>query len=228
MYEATMLLITLAGIQLVALISPGPDFFLITQVAVSHSRREAFMAVLGVTIGVAVWALVALLGLHLLVEQFPWIQGLLYLAGGGYLSYLGLLLLKSGLRARHQQKQGLVDNATEKVMERVVEKERKGGQFLFKGLFTNLANPKALIYFGSVFVLFVGDNISNVMRVEIFALVVILTFLWFAIVAILFSLPKPKAIYQRLGAYIDAVAGALFMLFGLNLLYQGGMMLLLG
>lgn len=225
MYEATMLLLTLAGIQLVALISPGPDFFLITQVAVSHSRREAFMAVFGVTIGVAVWALIALLGLHLLVEQFPWIQGALYLAGGSYLSYLGLLLLKSGLRARHQQKQGIANNVTEKVMARIVD-ERKGVEFLFKGLLTNLANPKALIYFGSVFVLFVGDNISNIMRVEIFALVVILTFLWFAVVAILFSLPKPKAIYQKLGAYIDATAGALFLLFGLNLLYQGSTMLL--
>lgn len=41
-----------------------------------------------------------------------------------------------------------------------VELARSGRSFL-KGLLTNLANPKAIIYFGSVFSLFVGDSVSS-------------------------------------------------------------------
>lgn len=227
MYEATMLLITVAGIQLVALVTPGPDFFLISQVAVSHSRRDAMMAVIGVTIGVAVWALVALLGLHVLVKKLPWIQAILYLAGGSYLSYLGSLLMRSCFaqlhRKRNQGSQVISDSNVPTVE---IEKQYKN-RLLLKGLFTNLANPKALIYFGSVFVLFVGDNVSNVMRVEIFVLVTALTLLWFGVVAIVFSLPKPKAVYQRAGAYIDGFAGILFLVFGLSLVYEAIMMFIL-
>ena len=227
MYEATMLLITVAGIQLVALVTPGPDFFLISQVAVSHSRREAMMAVIGVTIGVAVWALVALLGLHVLVKKLPWIQAILYLAGGSYLSYLGTLLMRSCYSQlqfkRNPQSQVIASDNTEPTVE--IEKQYKN-RLLLKGLFTNLANPKALIYFGSVFVLFVGDNVSNIMRVEIFVLVILLTLLWFGVVAIVFSLPKPKAIYQKAGAYIDGFAGILFLVFGLSLVYEAIMMLM--
>nr|WP_270049290.1 LysE family transporter [Ignatzschineria rhizosphaerae] len=228
MYEATMLLITVAGIHLMALITPGPDFFLVTQVAVSHSRREATMAVIGITLGVAVWAVVALLGLHVLVEKLPWIQTILYFAGGSYLSYLGYLLLRSSYIQIKRQKNvhtGRVGDESESAPKIQIEKQYKN-RLLLKGLLTNLANPKALIYFGSVFVLFVGGQVSNVVRVEIFALVVIETFLWFMLVAILFSLPKLKALYQSVGGYIDGIAGIFFVGFGLNLIYQSIMALI--
>ncbi len=228
MYEATMLLMTVAGIHWMALITPGPDFFLVTQVAVSHSRREALMTVVGITIGVAVWAIVALLGLHVLVERLPWIQTTLYFAGGGYLSYLGYLLLRACFTQIKRQRNASIGYYAE-VMEDMpkikIEKQYKN-RLLLKGLFTNLANPKALIYFGSVFVLFVGGQVSNVVRMEIFALVVIETFLWFMLVSILFSLPKLKAIYQKAGAYIDGIAGIFFLGFGVNLIYQATMQLI--
>ena len=232
MYEATMLLITVAGIHLMALVTPGPDLFLITQVAVSHTRRDAMMAVIGITLGVAVWAIVALLGLHVLVERLPWIQTMLYFAGGGYLSYLGIILLRASIRQLKRSHIRANDDSTDVLGEgnlALGESENKsenkssakaGYQFLLNGLFTNLANPKALIYFGSVFVIFVGGQVSNIVRGEIFTLVVIETFLWFTLVTILFSLPKPKAVYLKAGAYIDGTAGIFFLGFGVSLIYQ--------
>ncbi len=231
MYEATMLLVTLAGIHFMALITPGPDFFLMTQVAVSHSRREALMTVLGVTIGVAIWAIVALLGLHVLVEKFPWIQTILFAGGAMYLTYLGILLIKSGytqIKAPKQALAEMLDNPLEEGIspQDLPIKHYSRKNLFFKGLFTNLSNPKSLIYFGSVFVIFVGDHISNVMRIEIFSLVVIETFLWFCVVVLLFSLPKLKAMYQRAGGYIDGIAGIFFIGFAMSLFYQAALQLL--
>ena len=60
-----MLFLTVALVHIVALMSPGPDFFFVSQTAVSRSRKEAMMGVLGITMGVMVWAAVALLGLNL-------------------------------------------------------------------------------------------------------------------------------------------------------------------
>ena len=61
-----MLFLTVALVHIIALMSPGPDFFFVSQTAISRSRREAMMGVLGITCGVMVWAGVALLGLNLI------------------------------------------------------------------------------------------------------------------------------------------------------------------
>lgn len=66
-----MLFLTVALVHIIALMSPGPDFFFVSQTAVSRSRKEAMMGVLGITCGVMVWAGVALLGLHLIIEKWP-------------------------------------------------------------------------------------------------------------------------------------------------------------
>ncbi len=206
--DILLLLLTVAGVHLAALASPGPDFFFITQVAVNHSRKDALKAVIGITLGVVVWAAVALLGLHILVERVAWIRGVLYFAGGAYLSYLGFLLLRGALSAPVM--------VGEHKSRRALSREK----LLLKGLLTNLANPKALIYFGSVFILFVGEGVSSGARGAIFTLVVGETFLWFSLVALLFSIPALKAAYQKAGRYLDGLAGLFFLGFGLNLIYQ--------
>ena len=66
-----MLFLTVAMVHIVALMSPGPDFFFVSQTAVSRSRKEAMMGVLGITCGVMVWAGIALLGLHLIIAKMP-------------------------------------------------------------------------------------------------------------------------------------------------------------
>ena len=69
-----MLFLTVAMVHIVALMSPGPDFFFVSQTAVSRSRKEAMMGVLGITCGVMVWAGIALLGLHLIIEKMAWLH----------------------------------------------------------------------------------------------------------------------------------------------------------
>jgi threonine efflux protein len=85
-------------------------------------------------------------------------------------------------------------------------------------LLTNLANPKAIIYFGSVFSLFVGDNVGAGARWGIFLLIVVETFAWFTVVASLFALPAMRRGYQRIAKWIDGFAGALFAGFGIHLI----------
>jgi threonine efflux protein len=92
------------------------------------------------------------------------------------------------------------------------------GRSFVKGLLTNLANPKAIIYFGSVFSLFVGEDVGAGARWGIFLLIVLETFAWFTVVASLFALPSMRRGYQRLAKWIDGFAGALFAGFGIHLI----------
>lgn len=50
-----MLFLTVALVHFVALMSPGPDFFFVSQTAASCSRKGAMLGVLGITMGVLVW-----------------------------------------------------------------------------------------------------------------------------------------------------------------------------
>jgi threonine efflux protein len=96
-----------------------------------------------------------------------------------------------------------------------------GGELatLRAGLLTNLANAKAVVYFGSVFSAFLGSRMDAVTRWGLWVLVVAETFAWFALVAAVFALPSMRRGYLRLARWIDGFAGAVFVAFGLHLLF---------
>lgn len=204
-----MLFLTVALVHLVALMAPGPDFFFVSQTAVSRSRAEAMQGVVGITLGIVIWAAVALMGLHLLLMKMAWLHSIITVGGGLYLTWMGYQLLKSA-RAK-----GQLDNSDGVN----VTLPARGKTFL-RGFLTNLSNPKAVIYFGSVFSLFVGDNVSTPERVGLFVMIVAETFVWFSIVASVFALPVMRRGYQRLAKWIDGVAGVLFIGFGLHLIFS--------
>lgn len=202
-----ILFATVALVHLVALMSPGPDFFFVSQTAASRSRKEAMMGVLGITLGIVVWAGVALMGLHLLLAKMAWLHEIIMVGGGLYLLWMGWQLLRSA-RQRHKQPQSDAP---------AVELPKRGMSFL-KGLLTNLSNPKAIIYFGSVFSLFVGNDVGAATRWGLFLLIITETFAWFALVAAIFALPWMREKYQRMAKWVDGMAGVLFAGFGIHLI----------
>ncbi len=202
-----MLFLTVAVLHIVALITPGPDFFFVSQTAVSRSRKEAMMGVLGITGGVMVWSGVALLGLNLILEKMAWLHNIIMVGGGLYLCWMGYQMLRSALKKE-----------TVKPTEEVSVELARGGRSFLKGLLTNLSNPKAIIYFGSVFSLFVSNDVGSAERWGLFVMIALETFAWFTVVASLFALPQMRRGYQRLAKWIDGVAGALFAGFGIHLI----------
>ncbi|HGM5456362.1 TPA: threonine export protein RhtC [Serratia marcescens] len=197
-----MLFLTVALVHLIALMSPGPDFFFVSQTAASRSRREAMMGVVGISLGIVVWAGVALMGLHLILQKMAWLHQIIMVGGGIYLCWMGWQLLRSAQPAAEAQ----------------VALPKAGRSFI-RGFLTNLSNPKAVIYFGSVFSLFVGDSVGAGARWGLFLLIVAETFVWFSLVAVVFALPAMRRGYQRLAKWIDGVAGVLFTGFGLHLIF---------
>lgn len=200
------LFLTIAFVHLIALISPGPDFFFVSQTAVSRSRRQALFGVAGIALGAMVWSALALLGLQLLLHRLAWLGRLMAVAGGLYLAWMGVKMLRGAWRA---------PTGGPSVTPQV---ERSDLATLRAGLLTNLANPKAVVYFGSVFSALIGDGASAATRWGLWTLVVTETFLWFTLVAAFFALPAMRRGYLRLSRWIDGAAGAVFVLFGLHLI----------
>lgn len=102
-----MLFLTVALVHIIALMSPGPDFFFVSQTAISRSRREAMMGVLGITCGVMVWAGVALLGLNLILARMAWLHNIIMVGGGLYLCWMGYQMLRGALKKETVASAGL-------------------------------------------------------------------------------------------------------------------------
>lgn len=201
------LFLTIALVQLVALMSPGPDFFFVSQTAVSRTRRQAMFGVVGITLGVMMWSALALAGLQLVLQRLAWLERLISIAGGLYLAWMGIKMLRGALKApanpgEPRQVLQQTDMAT-----------------LRAGLLTNLSNPKVVIYFGSVFSAFLGDRVDAGTRWGLWALVNLETLLWFTVVAGVFALPAMRRGYLKLARWIDGLAGAVFVAFGLHLIF---------
>lgn len=201
-------LLSLVFIHFCALITPGPDFFLISQTSISRPRKDALYAVLGVTAGVVVWASIALLGLNIIFEKFVWLKRAIFILGGLYLCYLGYLMLRSAFRKKN-------NNAPE-----LIKLPQSGYLLFLKGLLTNLSNPKAVVYFGSIFSVFLNNPALEHLHSVLFIIVCVETFLWFLLVACIFSLPSFKTLYERGEKWIDGVSGGLFTLIGVYLIGQ--------
>ena len=202
-------LATLVFIHLCALITPGPDFILVSQTAISRSRRDSLMVVAGITLGVMIWAMLALLGLNILFEQVYWLKRILLVAGGIYLCWLGYQMLRSAFDQNDAKSTMLIPTLPQSAW-----------RFFLQGFLTNLLNPKAVIYFGSVFSLFLNNPLLSELHGLLLVIVSIETFLWFLIVSIIFSLPQFKRAYVKARRWIDGFSGGIFTAFGIYLIGQ--------
>lgn len=191
------------------LISPGPDFFYVSRAAAIHSRRTAIYGVIGITIGVSIWATAAVLGLAIVFKMMPALQGIVMALGGSYLFYLGVKMARVTTNAVFDETHSR-QNTTSK-------------NEILKGLLVNLSNAKVVIYFSSV-MSFVLVNITETRQILTALLLITLeTFVYFYVISLLFSRPFTKRFYSRYSRYIDNVSGVIFILFGAYLIYGGAL-----
>lgn len=198
---------TIFFVQLIGLVSPGPDFFYVCRKAMADSRRNAILGSIGITIGIGIWALIVLFGLAFLNRIIPNFQYGLMLAGGSYLAYSGFKMTR------------VTKNA---VIEEKISREKPSSALkeILSGLAINLSNPKIVVFFSSV----LAGYVSNLSTIgDILAVLGILMgsgLVWFWLVAILFSQKMIRQFYAKHSRYLDNFAGIVFLLFGCRLIYE--------
>ncbi|RDE72104.1 hypothetical protein DPV83_00350 [Aggregatibacter segnis] len=196
-------------VHLMGLLSPGPDFFYVSRAAAMNSRRTAIYGVIGITIGVTIWATAAVLGLAIVFKTMPALQGIVMALGGSYLFYLGVKMARVTTNAVFDES-NLIQNTASK-------------NEIIKGLLVNLSNAKVVIYFSSV-MSFVLVNITETQQMLTALLIITIeTFVYFYVISLLFSRSFAKRFYSRYSRYIDNASGAIFILFGAYLIYSGAL-----
>ena len=191
------------------LLSPGPDFFYVSRAAAIHSRRAAIYGVIGITIGVSIWATAAVLGLAIVFKTMPALQGIVMALGGSYLFYLGVKMAR------------ITTNAV--FVETNSRQNTESKNEIIKGLLVNLSNAKVVIYFSSVMSFVLVNIIETWQILTALLLITLETFVYFYVISLLFSRPFAKRFYSRYSRYMDNVSGVIFILFGAYLIYSGAL-----
>lgn len=198
-------LLLITSIHLLAAAAPGPDFVLVSQQTLSNGKRAGLLCSLGIALGLSIHILYSSLGLAAIIASSSSALWGIKILGGGYLIYLGL----SGLKTRARR-------AETSTIEVVVE--RSTLKIIGLGFLCNALNPKAPIYFVSLFTIVLSQD-TPAQHLLIYGLwMMVLQLAWFSLLSLLLSRPSVTQKFQRMGHWIDRIAGGAMLLLGIKVL----------
>lgn len=205
--DYVVVLLGLAVVHLLAVASPGPSTVLVIQTAAVAGRRGGLLAAFAMMVGALAWATAALFGLQALFARFDWLYLAFRVGGAIYLVYLAVLLWRHAGDPLPEIPVGQTSRMT-------------GWQGFLRALLLQLGNPKIMVFFGSIFLSLLPQNLPAWMDATVLGVVAVNEFTWFALLALLFSGSAARAFYLRLKLWLDRVMGGVLGLLGLRLAFD--------
>ena len=202
-------MLTVMVIGLLAAMSPGPDFLIVTRNSLLYSKRAGLYTALGITLGTVWWITTSLIGISLIISRTVMLFNAVKLLGAVYLIYIGL-------RSFRPRKRSISSG----VPSPIIKAERKDigplGAFRI-GLFTNLLNPKAALFFVSFFSIVITPATPALIRSAYGLEIALIVLIWFSLLATVLSISKVKCVFERFSLWFERATGALLILLGLKL-----------
>lgn len=188
-------------LHIVATVTPGTNTLLVSQLAASNSGASAMFAALGLAVGSALWAALAVLGVNVVFTAFPILRLSLQIAGGLYLLYLAIRLWSSGMVVTADETAAVSPVAAFRL-----------------GMLTNLTNPKAALFFGSIFSTCFPATADSALLIAAIVVVFSNALCWYALLAYLFAREPVRIAYLRNRHIAAKAAGAVLGSLGLRFL----------
>jgi len=200
MLESTLSLTVIATL---AMISPGPDFFMVVKNAARYPQKTAMMTGFGVIVGIATHMLYCVTGLAVLIAATPVLFNILKYAGAAYLIWIGI--------------QALLAKSDSKVNFTRVNKENISLKKAFmQGYLCNLLNPKATLFFLSVFTQLLDINSSLTDKLWYAFIIIFLAVIWWPLLIMIIQSPAAQRTLTKIQHIIDKVLGGFLILLGLK------------
>jgi threonine/homoserine/homoserine lactone efflux protein len=204
-FDPIHFLILYAGVQALAAISPGPAFAVVSQRSLAAGRKVGLAAALGCTAGLATWLVATVVGLTVIVAKFAWLYTALKIVGGLFLLYLAYKLWQHARDPIHVPMPGLT----------VAETPWKAFR---TGVLTQLANPKALAFCGSVLITILPPDMPLWMKAVVPVVGTAVEGAWWIFVALAFSTSRFRRGYASIKTALDRAMGATLGVLGTKLL----------
>lgn len=198
-------LLTIAVVHLFAVMSPGPDFAIVTRNSLIYSRKIGIYTSFGIALGIMVHVAYSLFGIGLIISQSIVLFSILKWAGALYLVYIGY----KSLCAKPAQRTEVLNSINE-------EKQISTWEAIKVGFLTNALNPKATIFFVALFTQVIDHRTPKSIQFFYGVEMMVITFVWFGIVSFMFSNKFVKARVSKMLHYVERVTGAVLIALGIK------------
>ena len=194
-YLDEFLLIVIAHFFAVA--SPGPDFAVVLKQSVQQGRGNALWTSAGVGAAILLHVAYCVLGVALILTQSPSLFMALKYVAGAYLAYLGVQALRAAKPPTSNQ-----DNVEIKTVV-----EEPVWLAFRRGFFTNALNPKATLFFMSLFTLVISPTTPTSIQVGYGVYMALATWAWFSMLSMILSRNNVRGFFQQRGYWFDRGIG---------------------
>ncbi len=204
--------------HLLAVASPGPDFAIVLKQSIQHGRRTAVWTSLGVGTAILLHVTYSLLGIGLLIRSSElWFNVVKY-AGAAYIAWIGVQSLRA--RPPAEVGGGPAAGAGSAGAEITDTPAMRGRGAFAMGFLTNALNPKATLFFISLFVMIIDPRTPKLVQAGYGLWMAIATAGWFSLVSVLFTQERVRRKFLRHGYWIDRALGVLFLGFAVSLAFS--------
>ncbi|MCV6589332.1 MAG: LysE family transporter [Marinobacterium sp.] len=206
-------LLTLTGVMMLSVVSPGPNFAVVTSTSLGVSRKAGVMTGLGLALASISWSALAILGIGLILSHASWLYDAVRIAGGLYLIWIGIKMVRA---ARQPATDTEIDS--QPPGSALHNSGVSSLRFIGKGFLVSMTSPKSLAFYASIFVTFVPQQAPLWVYLALVMIPTVTAGLWYCSVALMLTHGPIQAFFNRARAALDITLGLFLAGFGANLL----------
>jgi threonine/homoserine/homoserine lactone efflux protein len=194
--------ITVIVLHLFAVMSPGPDYVLITRQSIRYGRRVALWSSGGIGVGILFHSFLAVTGILFLIASNEFYLLFLKSICSVYLLYLGITS---------------IINTSEFNQNRGEDNKWNNANGFVAGMLTNITNVKALLFFITLFgVVLNGQTQGNLMFYGLY--MAFATFIWFSLLSYIFTSDTFKAQFLTFFKFFEKFLGLILVIIAVQLI----------
>lgn len=195
-------ILSVSGIAIFMAISPGADFVMITRNSLFYNRTAGIYSSLGISLAIWIHVAYSIAGLAVVISSSIILFSIIKYLGAAYLIYIGWKTFTSKTLLN-------VDEPSEKL--------QLSNLAAFKiGFITNVLNPKATMFFLSIFTQIVNPETPIALQLIYGAIISVAHLVWFSFVAVFLTQPVLLKKFQNCKNVIEKIVGGVLICFGLK------------
>ncbi len=211
--------VSIIVVYVLVVISPGPNFVVVTRYATKYPITLAFAVTLGIAIGAIVNASLTMFGIGALMLEYQLFAITISIIGGGLLLYLGISTIYHTIIAIKKSKQVSKTARTPQKLE--VHTNFNSLNLLqlkpilsacSKGFLLNLFNPKGIAFFIGLYAPLI-TKVELVTKFTVLAICFLIELVWYSTVILLLARSSVRHVYDRIAVPIDFLLGISLIIF---------------
>lgn len=207
--------ISVAVITWLAVISPGPDFAMVSKLSLSQGRKAGVLCALGIGTGISIHLTYTLFGFGILLSKQVWLLEMIRLIGASYLIWLGVSSFWPDVKHwLNRSKPAASDNAATKLEMGLQVKQRP----FASGFICNAFNPKTMLFIVALYSQVIASDTSLLAQLGYGLHIAAAHIIWFTIVACLLTTNVLQKRIAKAKRWLERVCGSVMLIFGVKLI----------